>query len=204
MNYADLIFNKNTSFNSNLLFYGAFISIDNTSSLKEKFLDILSMVKKYDNYEIIIKRHKELDESYSENNYIIKTLDNIYFLRIIMMDDLIYDVLIYSNINVEKIKKIFFSDNESKIPDDLLKIECENYLILEIINEKYIIKKASKSFYKLIKYEDWDYKNKYQNVLNFIIKEFNKDKLIINAHDNTLLTLNYKSYISGNFILIKY
>lgn len=205
MNYVDLIFNKNTKFDTSYLFYGVFISIGEKSGLKDEFLNILSDVKRYDSYEILRKRYQELNEGYSQHSFIVKTYDNIYFLKIILMDSYIYDVMIYKNIDIDNIQKIFFQEIDT-IPSNLTSYidDLVPSAIIERSCENLIIKKASKAFWNIIGYEDWDYMNKYQNILNFLIKENNNfNPLVIETKEKSIKELSFDIIEDKKYLIIK-
>ena len=204
MNYAEMIFLKDIEFNEDFLFYAAYLSVGYKSGLKRDFKKLFDPLKKYKAIEILQERHKSLYEGYSEHNFIVKANDNIYFLRVLLINELIYDILIYEHIDVEYIKKIFFASTEDKIPEALEERydESKNNLIVERVNNKYVIRKASKSFYKIINYEDWDYKNKYQNIIDFFVKEYDESKATIISKGGEEKNISVEYIIDGEFLLI--
>lgn len=204
MNYAEMIFLKDIEFNEDLLFYAAYLSVGYESGLKRDFKKLFNPLKKYKIIEILQERHKSLDEGYSEHNFIVKTNDDIYFLRVLLINELIYDILIYEHIDVEYIEKIFFASTQDKIPEALEERydESLNNLIVERVNNKYVIRKASKSFYKIINYEDWDYKNKYQSIIDFFVKEYDESKATIISKGGEEKNISFEYIIDGEFILI--
>lgn len=90
------------------------------------------------------------------------------------------------------INKVFFSTKEISIPNEYLN-KLDNKKAVVILNKEnndYRILKANPRFYELIKYEDWDFDNKYQNVLNQkAIDIIDLNQLRLYRSDNTPLIL---------------
>ncbi len=138
--------------------------------------ELIKCLKKYDEYEIVEERINAIGERHHEYKYIVKTIDGLYFFRYLTDDlNLIYDVLIYNARDLEKIKRIFFP-NEDSLPDELKKL---NKPILKIDDHVNLVFNHG-LFTKYLGYEDWDYKNKCLNQLDFSCN----DKLILSYFKN--------------------
>lgn len=190
--YLDQLFMKNIEFDELILSTNLYISFDNVSALRKEYLDVLKLIKIYDGYEIIKSNIRDLNEGYQQGLFIVK-LDNILlFLRLILSDSLIYDALIYTIRDIDFINRVFFNTVEISIPNDF-----KDYLNLDkavvIVykdNDNYKILKANNIFYDYIKYEDWDFNNKYQNVLNPKLDgQLDLNELRIYRSDNKLIKI---------------
>lgn len=190
--YLEQLFIKDVVFDQSILSSNLYISFDNVSALRKEYLDVLKLIKIYDRYEIIKSNIRDLNEGYQQGLFLLK-LDNItLFLRLILSDSLIYDALIYTVKDINFINRVFFNTVEIVIPD-----EFNNYLnidkaviIIYKANSNYKILKANPKFYEYIKYEDWDFNNKYQNVLNPKLDgELDLKQLRIFRSDNKLINI---------------
>lgn len=190
--YLEQLFIKDVVFEQSILSSNLYISFDNVSALRKEYLDVLKLIKIYDRYEIIKSNIRDLNEGYQQGLFLLK-LDNItLFLRLILSDSLIYDALIYTVNDINFINRVFFNTVEIIIPD-----EFNNYLnidkaviIIYKANSNYKILKANPKFYEYIKYEDWDFNNKYQNVLNPKLDgELDLKQLRIFRSDNQLINI---------------
>lgn len=190
--YLEQLFIKDVAFDESILSSNLYISFDNASALRKEYLDVLKLIKIYDGYEIIKSNIRDLNEGYQQGLFILKFDGITLFLRIILSDSLIYDALIYTVNDINFINRVFFNTVEIVIPD-----EFNNYLNIDkaviIIykdNSNYKILKANPKFYEYIKYEDWDFNNKYQNVLNPKLDgQLDLNELRIYRSDNKLIKI---------------
>lgn len=190
--YLEQLFIKDVLFDESILSSNLYISFDNASALRKEYLDVLRLIKIYDGYEIIKSNIRDLNEGYQQGLFILKLDNTTLFLRLILSDSLIYDVLIYTVNDINFINRVFFNTVEIVIPD-----EFNNYLNIDkaviIIykdNSNYKILKANPKFYEYIKYEDWDFNNKYQNVLNPKLDgQLDLNELRIYRSDNKLIKI---------------
>lgn len=191
--YLEQLFIKDVLFDESILSSNLYISFDNASALRKEYLDVLKLIKIYDGYEIIKSNIRDLNEGYQQGLFILKLDNTTLFLRLILSDSLIYDALIYTVNDINFINRVFFNTVEIVIPD-----EFNNYLNIDkaviIIykdNSNYKILKANPKFYEYIKYEDWDFNNKYQNVLNPKLDgQLDLNELRIYRSDNKLIKIN--------------
>jgi len=166
--YLDLLFISHIDVNEELLSNSLFISFDKSSALRGDYKKVLALLKKYSNYEITKENIRALHEGYSQGLFIIKLDNKDYFLRLIIADGQIYDVLVYTIKDIDFINRVFFSQKIIEIPSSFLD-KLSNDRIVIILNKEnadFRILKANEKFYNAIKYEDWDFANKYQNILN--------------------------------------
>lgn len=190
--YLNQLFIKDVLFDESILSSNLYISFDNASALRKEYLDVLKLIKIYDGYEIIKSNIRALNEGYQQGLFILKLDCITLFLRLILSDSLIYDALIYTVNDINFINRVFFNTIEIIIPD-----EFNNYLninkaviIMYKDNSNYKILKANPKFYEYIKYEDWDFNNKYQNVLNPKLDgELDLNLLKIYRSDNKLINI---------------
>lgn len=190
--YLEQVFIKDVLFDESILSSNLYISFDNASALRKEYLDVLKLIKIYDGYEIIKSNIRDLNEGYQQGLFILKLDNTTLFLRLILSDSLIYDALIYTVKDINFINRVFFNTVEIVIPD-----EFNNYLNIDkaviIIykdNSNYKILKANPKFYEYIKYEAWDFNNKYQNVLNPKLDgQLDLNELRIYRSDNKLIKI---------------
>ena len=202
----DMLFIKNINIDKDI-FLNLYFSFDKISfvGINDGMFDVL---KKYDSYEIIKQRDSEIGERHHEYKSIIKTLDYNYFVRIISdYRDLVYDILVYSITDYEKIERIFFP-NMDLIPDYLIKL---NKPIIKVDNHVNLIYNHL-AFTILLGYEDWDYKNKCLNRLDVssidesFISKFNnndlKGEFIFKTNGDSLKKFYiYFKYTDGFYII---
>jgi hypothetical protein len=207
--YLDVLFLKNYPFDEELLSNSLFISFDKLSALRLEYKMVVDSIKKYNSYEIKYINNKELNEGYEEEKYILLIDDKYFFVRLVLSDKKLYDVLIYTVDDLDKILRIFFSSFEYKITkevEDKLNEKGIRFLI-DLSKDGYYILKANSEFYEAMMYEDWDFYNKYLNKLK--LKMENKDillssNIILYKSDNKPYSLNYElEYINKNVILVK-
>lgn len=207
--YLDVLFLKNYPFDEELLSNSLFISFDKLSALRLEYKTVVDSIKKYESYEIKYTNNKELNEGYEEEKYIILINDIHYFVRLVLSDKKLYDVLIYTIDDLDKILRIFFSSFEYKITSDVEDKLNEKGIrfLIDLSKDGYYILKANSKFYNTMMYEDWDFYNKYLNKLK--LKMENKDillssNIILYKSDNNPYSLDYEiEYINKNIILIK-
>ena len=175
-----MIFVKNVEVNRNV-FRNLYYSSDK-SSFAGFDIDLLCENKKYDKYEILKSMIHEIGEYHKEYKAFIKLSDILYFIRILKdNDDKVYDILMYKVNNDDeynKYERIFLSQINN-LPKSLIDL---NKCILSI-NEHVNIIKNEGLFSKYLGYEDWDYKNKCQNMIDFscennILNDFNKNDFV--------------------------
>lgn len=177
----DMLFIKNIEIKKDI-FLTLYFSYDDLSFVGFN-KNSISVLKKYDNYEIIKKRDTEIGEKHHEIKYIIKTIDKMYFIRTLSdYRNLIYDILIYTVKDLNKINNIFFPEIE-KIPDELIKL---NKIIIKKEEDVKLVYNHS-MFTNLLGYEDWDYKNKCLNKLDY------------SCTDDNFINLFNKTDFKGNF-----
>lgn len=166
--YLDYLLIDNLIFDENILSNSLFISIDDISALRKDYNDVLSKIKLYDSYTIVKSDIRSLHEGYEQGLFIIKLFDKDIFVRLILSDKLIYDTLIYTIKDMNLINRVFFNKKEIAIPGNF-KAMLDTDKAVVILNKEgsnYRILKANAKFYEYIKYEDWDFANKYQNIIN--------------------------------------
>lgn len=203
--YLDLLFIKSISLEENLLSNSLFISYDKTSALRKDYNKVVVQIKKYDNYEIVKEDIRVLHEGYSQGLFVIRLLDKDVFLRLILSNNEIYDALLYTIKDIDFINKVFFSRVEIKIPEKFIKMLDNEKAVLILMhdNNDYRILKANPCFYNLIKYEDWDYDNKYQNSLNTkAVGKIDLNKLNLYRSDNTPITIDSTYENDGNIYCV--
>ncbi len=175
-NILDMLFIKNIKVNRSV-FRNLYYSSDK-SSFAGFDIDLLCENKKYDRYEVIKSMIHEIGEYHKEYKAFISLKDILYFIRILKdNDDTVYDILMYkinNNDEYDKYERIFLS-NINTLPKSL---NVLNKCIL-IVNDHVNIIKNEGLFSNYLGYEDWDYKNKCQNMIDFscidnIIDDFNK------------------------------
>ena len=176
----DMIFVKNVEVNRNV-FRNLYYSSDK-SSFAGFDIDLLCENKKYDKCEILKSMIHEIGEYHKEYKAFIKLSDILYFIRILKdNDDKVYDILMYKVNNDDeynKYERIFLSQINN-LPKTLIDL---NKCILSI-NEHVNIIKNEGLFSKYLGYEDWDYKNKCQNMIDFscednILNDFKKNDFV--------------------------
>lgn len=186
--YLDLLLIENINIEDKCLSNSLFISFDKVSALRKDYKNVVSLLKKYNSYEILKQNIRSLHEGYSQGLFIIKLMDKNIFIRIVLSNAEIYDVLVYTIKDMDFINRVFFSTKEISIPNEYLdKLDNKKaVVILNKENNDYRILKANPRFYELIKYEDWDFDNKYQNVLNQkAIDSIDLNQLRLYRSDNT-------------------
>ena len=207
--YLDVLLLKNNEFDESLLSNSLFISFDKLSALRLDYKVVVDKLKVFDNYEILNTNNKELNEGYEEEKYILLINDIYYFVRLVLSDKKLYDVLFYTIDDLDKIKRIFFSSFEYKITDDVEEKLNEKGIrfLIDLSKDGYYIIKANEEFYDMMMYEDWDFYNKYLNKLKLKMNDvdiLNSNSLTLYKSDNSSYLLNYdKEYINNNVILIK-
>ena len=199
--YLDYLLIKNIEFNEDILSNSLFISFDNISALRKDYKDVVSEIKIYESYNIIKSDVRVLQEGYEQGLFVINSDDKDLFLRIVLSDKLIYDVLIYTINDMDLINRVFFNKKDISIPSEFIDMLDNNksVIILNKENEQYRILKANPRFYELIKYEDWDYANKYQNVLNQkAVDTIELDNLVLYQSDNKIIEIKNNVYNKDN------
>lgn len=142
-------------------FINLYFSFDRVSFVG--YNDKIGILKKYDSYQILNERVTEIGEYHHEYKYIVSVCDNCYFIRAITNEDgLIYDILIYTVKDINYINRIFFP-NVFIIPDS---VKAYNKPVLRVDNNVNLIY-MEKAFTEALGYEDWDYKNKCLNHLDY-------------------------------------
>lgn len=166
--YINQLLLKTESFNENLLSSSLFISFDKVSALRHDYIKVVEKIKIFENFEVLNKDERVLQEGYEQGLYIIEANNIKLFIRLILSDKQIYDVLIYTITDMGLIKRVFFNKEEIIIPELFLNnLNLDKIvLILNKEDSNYKILKANDNFYKSIKYEDWDFNNKYRNIIN--------------------------------------
>lgn len=190
--YLEQFFLKETEFDENILSNNLFISFDHISALRKEYLEVISLTKKYDRLEIVKSNIRDLGAGFQQGLFIVKLNDINLFLRLILSDSLITDVLIYSINDMEFINKVFFNTLELDVPQEFKEFLSLNKAVVIVLNEneKYKLLKANSNFYDYIKYEDWDFNNKYQNVLNTKLEGLlDLNELRIYRSDNKLIKI---------------
>ena len=196
-NLVNKIFLKDTILEESLLSPSLYISFDNYSALRKDYIDVLKHIKIFDNISIVKSNERDLNEGYQQGLYIINTGDTNYFIRLILSDGFIYDILIYKINDMNLINNVFFNQKEVAIPPTFLeKLSIlKPVLILSKENNKYKLLKANKQFFDTIKYEDWDFSNKYLDELNQIALNqeiLNLNQISLYQSDNNLITLGFQ------------
>ena len=160
----DILFIKGTKVNRNL-FNNLYYSYE-----KDSFAgfdsDTLTKNQKYTSYEILKYRHTDIAEKHNEYKFFIKLDDKKVFMRIVSdYNDITYDVMIYDMIDNQMYKKFdnIFFPTILEIQDSLKKLDKP---ILYINNSHINIVMNEGMFVNYLGYEDWDYKNKCQNMLD--------------------------------------
>lgn len=186
--YLDLLLIENINIEDKYLSNSLFISFDKVSALRKDYKNVVSLLKKYNSYEILKQNIRRLHEGYSQGLFIIKLMDKNIFIRLVLSNAEIYDALVYTIKDMDFINRVFFSTKEISIPNEYLD-KLNNKKAVVILNKEdndYRILKANPRFYELIKYEDWDFDNKYQNVLNQkAIDSIDLNQLRLYRSDNT-------------------
>jgi len=142
-------------------FINLYFSYDNISFVG--YSDNIAILKKYDSYKILKERDTEIGEYHHEYKYIVNVYDNTYFIRVLSNEDgLIYDILIYTVSSINEITKIFFPE----IYELPKKIKALNKPVLKVDSNVNLIYEE-KAFTAYLGYEDWDYKNKCLNHLDY-------------------------------------
>lgn len=197
----------NIKFNEDNLSNNLYISFDLFSALRKDYKLVLEHVKVYDSYEILKEKKTILDENYVEELYLVKTNYDKLFVRIIREENLINDILVYTYNNDLEFINSFFEEDEIKIPHKLVKMfdEAKMALILIRENNKYKILTASISFYKAIKYESFDYANKFLNILDDNMESLSiNDSLVkLNMYDSlkNVVSFEFNELKKEDFIL---
>jgi len=204
-NYINALFLINCEFNQDILSSNLYISFDDYSALRGDYMVVLNEIKKYSSVRIIKENERKLQEGYEQGLYILNCDGLLLFLRLILRDNEIYDALIYTINDMDLINRVFFSSEVAKIPVEFknaLKNE-KTTLIVKNDNDKYYIVMANKSFYNEIRYEDWDYENKYQNCLNPKILDFTDIKSFkFLRSDNSIVEFSFDETVIDNLILL--
>lgn len=202
--YIKQLFIKNIKLEEEILSPSLYISFDKYSALRGDYKIVLNEIKKYNNINIIKSDIRALQEGYEQGLFILNLDGNLLFLRLILSDKLIYDSLIYTIDNIDLINKIFFSKEEIQINDKFLNFLNldKSVVILNDESQKYRILKANKAFYNKIKYEDWDYANKYQNVLNQKMINTDLNHLKLYQSDNNIIEFEFDIYNDSNIIAL--
>ena len=207
--YLDVLFLKDYTLDESIFSNNLFISFDNHSALRLDYNEVLKYIKIFNGYEIKYTNNKELNEGYEEEKYILLINDIYYFVRIVLTDKKLYDVLVYTIDDVDKYLRIFFSHYEFKLTNDVLeKLNCKGVrFLIDLYKDGYYIIKANDEFYNTMMYEDWDFYNKYLNKLTLKMDYadiVNSSYIILYKSDNSSYKLNYEiEYMNKNIILVK-
>lgn len=207
--YLDALFLKDLKFDEELLSNNLFISFDNFSALRLDYKVVVDKLKLYDNYEVKHINNKELNEGYEEEKYVLLIDDKYYFVRLVLSDKRLYDVLVYTVLDLDKILRIFFTSFEFKLTDNILEKLNEKGVrfLIDLSKDGYYIIQANKDFYDMMMYEDWDFYNKYLNKLKLKMNDVDivkSNNLILYKSDSNPYVLNYDlEYMNENVILVK-
>jgi hypothetical protein len=207
--YLDALFLSDYKFEEDILSSNLFISFDSLSALRKDYKNILDKIKVNDCFEIKYINNKELNEGYEEEKYILLINNVYYFVRLVLSDKKLYDVLIYTVDDLDKYLRIFFSHYEYKITDDVEKKLEEDGIrfLIDLSKDGYYIIKANKAFYNMMMYEDWDFYNKYLNKLKLKMNSTDillSKNLTLYKSDSSSYYLNYEiDRINDNVILVR-
>ncbi len=207
--FLDIVLLKNVDIVESDLSSSLYLSYDNISALRKEYMDVLNVLKIYNSYEIIDTNNKELSEGYDEEKYIVNVGNKLLFIRIVTTFNTLYDLLVYTIDDIEKIKRIFFSDKQFVMTDEILKkLEgTKARVLLDLSKDGYFFINANEAFYNLIKFEDWDYKNKHQNQLKQRMDDIDlirNNKVILYRIDDTKVELEYDiEYIDEKIAVLK-
>jgi hypothetical protein len=121
----------------------------------------------------------------------------------------LYDILVYTIDDIDKIRRIFFSDKQFLMTNEILnKLNSSKArVLLDLSKDGYYFIKANEAFYSLIKFEDWDYKNKHQNQLKQRMDDIDlirNNKVTLYRIDDTKVELQYDiEYIDEKIVVLK-
>lgn len=203
--YLDYLLINNIETNEDILSNSLFISYDDISALRKDYMVVISKLRVNASYTVIKSDVRVLQEGYEQGLFIIKLENKDIFIRMVLSDKHIYDVLVYTINDIDLINRVFFSKKEINIPKNFLdKLNSNNsVVVLNKENDNYRILKANSRFYDLIKYEDWDYANKYQNILNQkAVADINLHNLRIYRSDKVEIEIANDVYNEGNIYCI--
>lgn len=203
--YLDYLLINNIETNEDILSNSLFISYDDISALRKDYMVVISKLRVNASYTVIKSDVRVLQEGYEQGLFIIKLENKDIFIRMVLSDKHIYDVLVYTINDIDLINRVFFSKKEINIPKNFLdKLNSNNsVVVLNKENDNYRILKANSRFYDLIKYEDWDYANKYQNILNQkAVADINLCNLRIYRSDKVEIEIANDVYNEGNIYCI--
>lgn len=203
--YLNYIFLKGIEIPASKISESFFVSFDQYSELKKNYFTVISKLKKFDSYAIIKEDVRNLQEGYQQGLYIVQ-IDNVqYFLRLVLENGKMYDALVYTIKDISFIEKVFFTRNKIELPKAFVDALCTTKMafIIKKEKEKYRILKGNKRFYEMIKYEDWDYENKYQNILNQIMPSgIDLNNLTLMCSDNHQIEIQCDFEIQGDLYLV--
>ena len=192
--YLDLLFLKG-EVDHDLLDKNLYISADNYHALYDDCDTVFEVLKVHNSYEILKEKETELTESYQQNLYILNVDGKECFLRLITAYGLIYDALVYTNIDRAYIEQVFFQELKYDVPvrfTDALKTDKPACIIKEG-QVNHLILHANEAFFKAIKYADWDFLNKHQNYINTIAyDDFDFSNMKLECSDGEKITLKMK------------
>lgn len=183
MQILDELLLKDKDFNEDILSQNLYISYGKYSALRKEYKNVLKHIKVYTNYKILNEKTTNLPELHKEELFLVKTNKNELFIRLVYDDGKLMDILIYTyEKNLEYLNN-FFRKEEIIIPTELKKIydNAKTAVIIKKDNNKTLLVKATKSFYEIIKYEDWDYQNKFQNLLDSHILSLSEEANYVNV-----------------------
>lgn len=207
--FLDMVLLRSINILDSDLSSSLYLSYDNISALRKEYMDVLGKLKIYDSYEIVDINNKELSEGYDEEKYIVKVDGKLLFIRIVTTFNTLYDILVYTIDDIDKIRRIFFSDKQFLMTNEILnKLNSSKArVLLDLSKDGYYFIKANEAFYNLIKFEDWDYKNKHQNQLKQRMDDIDlirNDKVILYRIDDTKVELEYDiEYIDEKIVVLK-
>lgn len=193
--YLDLLFLKG-NVDESLLDKNLYVSVDSHHALFDDSNKVFDVLKVYDSYEILKEKETDLTEGYQQNMYILNLNGCECFLRLITAYGLIYDALVYTNIDRAHIEKVFFTELKYDVPKrfvDALETDKPACIIKEgMVN--HLMLHANKAFYSKIKYADWDFLNKHQNYINTISYDgFDFKCMRLLCSDGERITLKMKT-----------
>lgn len=166
--YLDLLFSKNEKVDLELLDKSLYINIDDTSALYDDMNKVLELTKVYDSYNVVKEKETILTEGYKQNLFVIE-LDTLSFVRLVSVNGKIYDALIYTNIDIDYINKIFFNEKNIEIPQEYMDaLNLDKVVCIVKYGAYSKVLHANQKFYDFINYEEWNFKLKHQAYLNAI------------------------------------
>lgn len=205
MQILDQLLIKNILFDENLLSNNLYISFDKFSALRKDYQFVLKKLKQFNSYEIIKQKRSTLAEEHSEELYLVKVAKKILFIRLVYDSARLMDILVYTYTTNLSFLNNFFVQTIEEIPSLLEDIfmGAKIAVIVKTDAGKNRLIKATKSFYDMIKYEDWDFQNKFQNVLNGHISKSTKVedtlKLSLMCSDGSVMEATFKTKELANY-----